>query len=642
MAIGASIGMSRRRTVAGVASLGLVCALLTSAYVGGSAASAAPTPTPTPTAKKVAPVRTATTFTVGVLQDVDSANPFTGVTAAAYEMFQLQYDFLTAYAEKDFTTTTRLATSWKPSADGLTWTYKLRPGLKWSDGVPFTAADVAYTFNRIIKGTYEQTNFSTYTSNITSASATDATTVVMKIKTPSPVMYHLDVYILPEHIWSKISEKAVENYSNEPTPGHPIVGTGPFMLTQVVKGQFVRLDRNPYYWGPTPHIDHLVFRLFSNQDSMAQALKRGEIDFADNLDPGVFNALKGQRNITTLDAAYAGFNLIGMNTGAALTDNTPIGNGHPALKDVRVRQAVNMAIDRQALVDKVFGGYASPGSTIIPPIFADQHWVPGKAELGFNIAKANQLLDQAGYKRGSDGIRRMPDGTHPLVFRLYGRSSSPTSQKTVPFVAGWLKQIGIQANVKIVSEDALTEFIGQGTFDLFEWGWVDAPDPNYQLNVLTCEDRSYKDGGTIYAGLSDAFYCTKQYDDLYAAQAKEIDPAKRIAIGKQMQQLVYEAGAYAITANYDDLQAWRSDRWTNFRQQPVPGPDPSKASDKGGVVLFQNGTYSYSSILPLKADSTPEGPSVAQAGGVVGGIALLWALGFGVTRLRRPPQDEVE
>ena len=109
-----------------------------------------------------------------------------------------------------------------------------------------------------------------------------------------------------------------------------------------------------------------------------------------------------------------------------------------------------------------------------------------------------------------------------------------------------------------------------------------------------------------------------------------------------MQQLLYEAAPYAVTVYYDDLQAYRSDRWTNFRQQPVAGPDPSKPSEKAGVLIYQNGTYSYSSIIPLKADRTLDGPSVGQAGGVVGGLAALWLLGFGVARLRRPPQDEVE
>jgi peptide/nickel transport system substrate-binding protein len=617
--------------------------MLASAYVGSSAdAAATPTPTPSPTTSKPAPIHTSTTFTIGVTQDVDSTNPFTGVSAAAYEIYQLDYDFLIGYSETDFSAAPRLAESWTHTADGKTWTYHIRHGVKWSDGVPFTAADVVYTLNRIIKGTYEQTNFGNYVGSISSVTAPDPYTVVVKTKTPSSVMLHLDIYILPQHIWSKVSEKEVPNYTNEPTPGHPIVGTGPFMLTQVVKGQFIRMDKNPYYWGPPTHIDHLVFRVFNNQDSLAQALKRGEIDFADDLDPGEYNALKGQPGITTVDALYGGFSEIGMNMGAETTENKPIGDGSPALKDLAVRQAINYAIDRKTLVAKVYGGYAQPATTFIPSLFADQHWDPGPQTFNFNLAKANQILDQAGYTKGSDGIRRLPGTNKPLLLRLDGRSSSETSQRVVQYVAGWLKQIGMQVKLRIVSEDTMTAYIGAGTYDLFEWGWVDVPDPNYQLSVLTCDNRSYTDSGSVYPGLSDAFYCTKEYDDLFRQQGEAVDPAKRIEIEKQMQKLVYLSGAYAETVYYDDNQAYRSDRWTNFRAQPPAGPNANNASSKPGVLLFQNGTYSYSSIIPLSADHAPQGPSVAQAGGVVGGLALLWAIGFGVTRLRRPPQDEVE
>jgi peptide/nickel transport system substrate-binding protein len=632
----------RRRGWAGLGAVGAVLALVASAYVGGAAADAAPTPTPSPTTSKAAPIHTSTTFTIGVTQDVDSTNPFTGIAADAYEIYQLQYDTITGYAQKDFATTPLLAQSWKPSADGKTWTFKIRSGVKWSDGQPLTSADVAYTFNRVLTGTYEQTNYP-YLSNVTKVVAPDPSTVVITTKKPTPQVYHLSIPILPEHIWSKISEKAVANYANEPTPGHPIVGSGPFMLTQVVKGQFVRMDKNPYYWGPPTHIDHLVFRVFNNMDSMAQALKRGEIDFADNLDPGVYNALKSDRSITTVDAKYSGFEEVAMNTGAALDDGTPIGNGNPALKDLHVRQAINYAIDRQTLVEKVYGGYGQAGTSIIPPLYTSLHYdPPASTKFTFNIAKANQILDQAGYTKGGNGLRKDPKTGKDLVLRLYGRSSSDTSQRTVQFVAGWLKQIGIQANVKMVSEDALTEFIGEGNYDLFEWGWVVEPDPDYQLSTFTCASRSYKDSGTIYANLSDSFYCNKAYDALYDKQAGQIDVAQRAATVKQMQKMLYDDAPYALYVYYDDLEAYRSDRWTNFRAQPAAGPDPTKFADQGGPLFFQYGTYSYSSVIPLSGSHELEGPTTAQAGGVVGGILVLWALGYGIARWRRPPQDEVE
>ena len=95
-----------------------------------------------------------------------------------------------------------------------------------------------------------------------------------------------------------------------------------------------------------------------------------------------------------------------------------------------------------------------------------------------------------------------------------------------------------------MSEDALTEIIGEGKFDMFEWGWVVEPDPNYQLSTFTCANRSYKDGGNIYANLSDSFYCDKQYDALYAQQGEQIDPAQRAETVKQMQKMVYDDAPY--------------------------------------------------------------------------------------------------
>src|SRR5262249_16593355 len=181
----------------------------------------------------------------------------------------------------------------------------------------------------------------------------------------------------------------------------------------------------------------------------------------------------------TFPAEYSGFDELAFNTGAATDQGVPIGDGHPALKDMRVRQAIAYAIDRQTLVDKVLGGRGTVGTSIIPPIYADTHYDPGSDTRQFDIAKANQLLDDAGYTKGSDGIRTMPGGGRKLVFRLFGRDDSPTSKDSVQYIAAWLKEIGIQANVQIVSEDNLTQIIGDGKYDMFEWGWVVEPDPDY-------------------------------------------------------------------------------------------------------------------------------------------------------------------
>src|SRR4249919_3719221 len=122
---------------------------------------------------------------------VDSLYLFFFKQTTAYEMWGLTYDYLTGYTMKDMSPAPGLATKWTTSADGKTWTFTVRSGVKWSDGVPLTSADVAYTFNRILKGTYEQTNYGNYVAGITSVTAPDPTTVVMKVKSPSPIMTRL-------------------------------------------------------------------------------------------------------------------------------------------------------------------------------------------------------------------------------------------------------------------------------------------------------------------------------------------------------------------------------------------------------------------------------------------------------------------
>ena len=382
-------------------------------------------------------------FTVGMTQDIDSANPFTGIAYNAYEIFQMEYPTLTEYDAGDFHPVPGIAESWKESADHTTWTYKIRSGLTWSDGVPMTAKDAAYTFNRVINGQYERTNYGSYVDNITKATAPDDTTLVLTVKKPSPIMEKLYVYILPEHIWKSIDEKAVKSYPNEGTPASPTVGSGPFTMVERKVGQFIRMQANPSFYRGKPAVDEVVFKIYKNQDALGQALKKGEIDFADSLESNVFKSLQNQPGITTLSATYSGFNELAFNTGAALADGTPIGDGNPLLKDKALRQALGWAIDKQAMVDKILGGGGTPGSTIIPSMYASLHLDPANP-VSYDPEKAKSLLDAAGYKVGSDGIRVDSKGNR-LSFRLFGRtdSSGNNSQKAVQFLKGYLNAVGV-------------------------------------------------------------------------------------------------------------------------------------------------------------------------------------------------------
>jgi peptide/nickel transport system substrate-binding protein len=158
------------------------------------------------------------------------------------------------------------------------------------------------------------------------------------------------------------------------------------------------------------------------------------------------------------------------------------------------------------------------------------------------------------------------------------------------------------------------------------------PDPDYQLSTFTCGSRSYKSGGDILANLSDSFYCNPEYDKLYEQQKVTIDPARRAEIVKEMQRMLYVDAPYVVTFYYDELQAYRSDRFAGFVAQPDPG----------GVVLFHYGTYSYRNI------STPQAAAASDDGGgvpivpIAVGVAVVGAAGVLLALRRRSTQDERE
>lgn len=617
----------RSLRVGAVASTAMVAALLPLASTGGQAQALEQD------GKNI--------FVVGVLQDVDSLNPFKGITVAAYESWGLAYDSLTGYSAEDFSPAPRIAEEWSSSEDGLTWTYNLRDDATFHDGEPLTADDVVYSFNRIIEnGSIERTNWGSYIKGIDTVTAVDDYTVEMQIKAPSPIMENLPIPILPEHIWSEINDDELPKYTNEPgADPEGMVGSGPFIMTDAVKDQYYRFETNPDYWGDAPNIDGLEFKVYQDDNGMVTALEAGEIDFADDIKATLFDNLEGSEGVTAVSNQYSGWNYITFNGGAQLTDGTPIGDGHPSLQDPIVREAIHHAIDKQALVDRLLEGRGSPGSTWIPPIYGDYSLeIPEEEQVNFDPDLANQLLDEAGYERGSDGIRTMPDGSDPLVYQLYSRQNSSTSQETIKFLEGWLEDIGIGSTSEVVSEGRLYGIAGDGTFDMYEWGWVTEPDPDYQASTFTCGQVSYEAAsGKIWAGLNDSFYCNDEYDALYEQQATEIDRDARIEIVKEMQQMTYDANAYIVTMYYDYLQAYRSDRYTGFVNQPTGD----------GAILFQYGIYSYLNIEPVTADSGGGGEAessntAAIVGGVAGAAVLVGLIVWLATRGRRGSSADVE
>jgi peptide/nickel transport system substrate-binding protein len=255
---------SRRWPVVGVVA---VCAALAAGLVWGLAGALAADPSASPSSGKV-------TLRIGWTIEPDNLNPFIGYATSSYEIWRLNYDFLAGY-DTDLKPTPELATSWETSPDGKVWTFHLREGVKWQDGEPFTARDVAFTYAYIIEN--DMTNFTAYTELIDRVVAVDDVTVRFECSQPKANMLTIWVPILPEHVWSKVKPAAAARSFANPAP---IVGTGPFQVVAVKKGQYVRMERNPTFWGPRPAIDEIVFSAYQNPDTLTQDMVSGNLDAA--------------------------------------------------------------------------------------------------------------------------------------------------------------------------------------------------------------------------------------------------------------------------------------------------------------------------------------------------------------------------
>ena len=535
------------------------------------------------------------TFTVGQLQNVDSLNVTVGGLVIDYEIWNLIWPFLTDMAAKDFSAQPSMAESWTSSADKLTWTYKMRTGMKWSDGEPMTADDVKYTIDRA--NTEQWNSHISITANLT-ATVVDADTLEIKTSVPDPRLPALGAYIIPKPIYEKVSADDMPNYTAEDK-----IGGGPFMLDEVQK-DFTRLVKNPNWFGKKPAMDEVIFRFYADANAQFQALKSGEIDALDGVPEQSYATLKESGTITGIAGNQGGFSELAMNSGCS---SAP-GNGNPALTDKKVRQAINYAIDRDLLVEKTLVGHGIPGTSIVPS--ADPAWdlkVPDGKLFSYNPDKAKSLLDEAGWKDSNgDGVRDK-DGNE-LKLRFFDRSEGDGGKNT-DFLTGWLKDVGIATEVTTMDDDALAAVIGQNEFDIFTWGWVPFVDPDAELSYFT---KSQATSDPEVVGYNDANWCSDEYDKLYEQQHVELDAAKRHDIVQKMLEIMYDDAPYAVLYKYDNLQAIRSDRWENFVRQP----------DKTGPVLFTNTSPAYLELVPKGGGGSSGGSAGLFAGIGVAAVAI--------------------
>jgi len=576
--------MSKRSPLAA-----FIAAVLLTGIAGAASAQTTTAPTTAPTADKVV-------FTIGTLTDMVSPNPLKATGVSDYETFMLAYDMLFNFSSADLTPTDGLA-YWPPthSADGKTWTFKIRSGVMWSDGTPLTAHDIAFTYNFINEkglGAFKQELGSLPAKN--AFEAPDDTTLIWHMAKPSLTPEHPPyVPIIPEHIWGKYMGDQYTSKDIKEVPNVPAVGSGPFVLTSWTQGQGWTMEANMSYWGGAPHVDEIDFRVYDGPEALKLALINGEIDAAEALPPGIFDQLQGQPNIATNVGPSGTMDDLAFNF---------VGKADPSLQNLDVRQAIAYSIDKQAIVDRVMLGYATPGNSVVLPQSARWRWQPDPTQvIGYDPAKAKTLLDQAGYKDvNGDGFRETPGGD-PWTLEVLTISDWPNSVDEGKLIVGWMNDIGIKTTIKTVSTSKGYDLWYAQDFDMYVWGWTENVDPDFILSIFTSQQCGW---------WSDGCWKNATYDSLYQKQRTTISEADRQATVNQMQQMLYEQNPMVVLLYKNDLQAYRSDLFTDFVKTPQPQ----------GYIFYGWSAVSEISVRPVSAAS---GSSDASSGG--GGIpAWVW------------------
>jgi len=524
---------------------------------------------------------TANVLRVGMTSGINNPNPWAVNSAAEWEAVTLQYDMLMKFSDQDLT----VATSCDPSDGYRTWTCKIRSDVKWSDGEALTSKDIAFTYRFIL-----QKGFPYFRGDLPgnpTFRTPDDQTLIWRTKTPTrgPDLPPW-IYIVPEHVWSKYDNADAKQIKAVDTL--PNVTSGPFYMSKATAGQNWTFTRNPYYWGPKPAYDTVEFQLFTNQEAMVQALKNGQIDIADGLDAPLLPAVEKLANVAVQKVTSDWWVSLAFNFGGQGPDSDPL----PALQDHTVREAIAMAIDKQAIVDKVYPSAAEPGETILRPLSTYWHLtIPDDQLIPFDPEGANRLLDEAGYARGPDGVRIDPSNGQPLKIRLPVSNDTAGSQPAGQLVAGFLKNIGISVTVQPVTAGKMYDIQQSGTFDAYIWYWSGNPDPDYQLSVFT---------SSMCGDLSDGCWRDPKFDAMYQRQHDTPDPTKRKVIVDEMQKYVYDQIPDIVLAYPNAIEAYRTDKVTNLT--PVPG--------KSGYLTP---SYSYTSFVTARPAAGDTG-SPATAG----------------------------
>lgn len=481
----------------------------------------------------------ASTLVVNLVAEPVSMDPAQVTDVNSNRIHYNMFDTLIGWELDGFTLAPRLATSWEISDDGTAYTFYLRDDVYFHDGNKLTADAVKFTFERIL----DEDHPYYYTGPFPFASSYYGPIEEIEIVDDYTVTFHLAHEFAPflnnltTTVGGIVSPEAVKEHGEN--FGRYGVGSGPFMLENWQRGVRVTLAKNPDYWGEPPHVERVVIEPVVEPLVRVIKLITGEADIIADVDPDSMDTLAQDPNIEVMQQLgphiwYVGLNLM-----------------EPPFDDVRVRQAVNYAVNKEVIVNDILKGTGESATQILAPVFDGHN--PDVVGYPYNPEKARELLEEAGYGEGLHMQFIIPESGSGM--------QSPVAMATA--IQGYLRDVGITCNIQIMEWGAFLNEVNpgaKGKHEMWALSWMTLTgDPDMPLtNLLSSKSIPYFNSG--------------YYDNPYVTEQLEVavmttDPEERNKIYQELQEVITQDAPY-IFVNWAKQTAAHRSNVTGFMLHP--------------------------------------------------------------------------
>lgn len=477
--------------------------------------------------------------------DSTSLDPITTTEGETFKVTENIFETLLEYGEQDTTLHPGLAESWEVSDDALTYTLKLRQGVKFHDGTDFNADAVVFNFNRWMNGNADDFPYYTMFGGfkgekghvIKEIKALDEYTVEFTLNRPqAPFLKNLAM-----SPFGIASPTAVEEHGDD-FRKNP-VGTGPFKFVEWKQNDRIVLVKNESYWMEGfPKLYQVIFRVIPENTARLNALTNGEIDLMDGVNNSDEATVTSNDQLQLIERPSMNVGYLGFTT------------NRPPFDNKLVRQALNHAIDKQGIIDAFYGGKAEAAKNPMPPSI--EGYNDEIEDYPYDLEKAKELLAEAGY----------PDGFEMDLWAMpVARPYMPEGMKVAEVIQASFAEIGVKAEIQSVDWATYLEKATKGEFDAYMLGWTgDNGDPDNFLYTLLDKDSI---GSNNYS-----YYSNDELHDILINAQKETEQDKRNELYKQAQEIIHEDAPWVPLVHSTPLLAGTSDI-VNYFPHPT-GSEP--------------------------------------------------------------------